>query len=89
MIIQVNYPKYVILLLYHSFPPLYKDKYFSSLKQYFFVISFIIFLYKVKKTAIDLLSFLEKVFLSYGGVAKNYIMYWGGFTRIIIAFEQR
>ncbi len=38
---------------------------------------------KVKKTACRRLSFLEKVFLLMG-CSKNYIMYWGVFTIIIV-----
>ena len=35
-------------------------------------------LFHVKRTAVKL-SFLEKVFCYLLGVAKNYIMYWGGY----------
>ena len=38
---------------------------------------------KVKGTATERLSLLEKVFLLLMGVAKNYIMYWGGYKFII------
>lgn len=43
---------------------------------------------KEKEQLSDQLSFLEKVFLLLMGCSKNYIMYWGVFTVIIIACSQ-